>query len=59
LWKLRTELMGDGIQPRTIVTRYREAATAARGSECALEVVHSEPQSRRLPPAAAAMSNLG
>ena len=32
-WKLRTALVGDAIQPRTIVTRYGEAAAKGRRQE--------------------------
>jgi len=53
LWKLRLELRGDGIQPKTIVTRYRAKSKATEDSHRTLAR-----SSHQLPPAAA-VSKLG
>jgi len=58
-WKLRLELLGDSIQPKTIVTHYRERATATRDSLPAQQISSSIPRAQQLPPAAAAMSKMG
>ncbi|MDX2435962.1 MAG: cobalamin-dependent protein [Acidobacteriota bacterium] len=56
LWKIRLKLIGDGMQPKTIVTRYSAAAAAGRLSEC--RTAGSKEREARLefPPAAAAMT---
>ena len=56
LWKLRLELFGDTVHPRTIVTRYPAAARVSQ-----LSAEKTAPQSARLPvhqlpPATAAAS---
>ena len=58
LWKLRLELFGDMVQPRTIVTRYPAAAQVSR-----LSAGKTAPRSARLPvhqlpPATAAASRI-
>jgi hypothetical protein len=58
MWKLRLRLLGDMIQPTTIVTRFRRhgAAVAAAG---ALPMIGDSRRDRRVPPAAAAASRAG
>ena len=56
LWKLRIKLVGDGIQPKTIVTRYREPSTGAVESRLTRQSSPGTPSARQLPPAAAAFS---
>ena len=57
LWKLRLDLFGDGIQPRTIITRYDEHAKAGSGSRFKGRLVLEDQANRQLPPAAAAFSH--
>ena len=59
LWKLRLRLLGDSIQPKTIVTRYRRQTKAAAGSRSTRRSMPSNPKAQQLPPAAAAMSKTG
>jgi len=59
LWKLRIGLLGDGIQPKTIVTHYREQPTAAAGSRSTRWSLPEDPRTQQLPPATAAMSKTG
>ena len=59
LWKLRLQLLGDGIQPKTIVTHYLEQSAAAAGSRSTRRSLPSNPRAQQLPPAAAAMSKTG
>ena len=54
LWKLRLDLFGDGIQPRTIVTRYNEQAQTGSGSRFKGRPVREDQGQQQLPPAAAA-----
>jgi hypothetical protein len=56
LWKLRVQLRGDGIQPRTIVTRYRRSEKAAETPRSTQAPASGELDTRRLPAAAAAAS---
>jgi hypothetical protein len=56
LWKLRLKVVGDRLQPKTIVTHY-PAAAVARELTCASSVApHRRTEVQQLPPAAAAMS---
>ena len=56
LWKLRIKLVGDGIQPKTIVTRCRQQSTGAVESRFMRQSSPGIPSARQLPPAAAAFS---
>jgi len=58
LWKLRVRLVGDGIQPRTILTRNLGCASAAPAVPRRRESLPAAPKTRQLPPAAAAASRL-
>jgi len=57
LWKLRLDLFGDGIQPRTIVTRYNEQSKAGTGGRFKGQSVIDDQADRKLPRAAAAFSH--
>jgi hypothetical protein len=46
-WKLRIRVFGDGIQPRTIVTRYKAAAQAASGGTA--DIVSIRPAANEAP----------
>ncbi|MEX1311235.1 MAG: cobalamin-dependent protein [Candidatus Sulfomarinibacteraceae bacterium] len=59
LWKLRIRLRGDGIQPRTIVTRYRRHSDAMVVLRETREALADHPRGRQIPPAAAAVSRGG
>ncbi len=56
LWKLRLDLFGDGIQPRTIITRYDEQTQARSGARFKRPSIIEEQANRKLPRAAAAFS---
>jgi len=58
LWKLRLRLFGDTIQPKTIVTRYRQRS-AAVDPAVTLPKASDGPQTPQLPRAAAAASRVG
>ena len=56
LWKLRLQLIGDTIQPKTIVTRDHSSAAEIRGSRRVQLPFSDSIQDRQLPQAAAAVS---
>ena len=58
LWKLRIRLRGDGIQPKTIVTRYRRGGASVPALREVRDAV-SDNSDRRLPSVAAAVSRGG
>ena len=59
LWKLRLDLFGDGIQPKTIVSRDLGSAGCEIGVDTIAAPLPMTRQERRLPPAAAAVSRAG
>jgi radical SAM superfamily enzyme YgiQ (UPF0313 family) len=59
LWKLRLDVRGDGIQPRTVVTRYKKQSATMAGSRFGRQPMLEDQARRQLPPAAAAFSRLG
>jgi radical SAM superfamily enzyme YgiQ (UPF0313 family) len=56
LWKLRLDILGDGIQPRTIVTRCRSRSKVKTGSRFNEQSTLADLRNRQLPAAAAAFS---
>jgi len=54
LWKLRLEIFGDRLQPRTIVTRLAAATAAGRSAASNTTLVVRPSEDRRLPSEAAA-----
>jgi hypothetical protein len=54
LWKVRLKLIGDMVQPRTIVTRFHRAAEARQLPVVTTTSLDRRLQKRQLPPAAAA-----
>jgi hypothetical protein len=57
LWKLRLDLLGDGLQPKTIITRYRDRSAVKPNAQVNRELFTTDSIHRQLPPAAAAMSH--
>ncbi len=55
-WKLRLDLFGDGIQPKTIVTRYNGQSKAQTGSRFNGRSVIEDKATQQLPQAAAAFA---
>ena len=58
LWKLRLRLVGDMVQPRTIVTRYHATAEVSRLVTRQTEAFGGRLQVHQLPPATAATSRV-
>ncbi len=56
LWKLRIKILGDHVQPKTIVTRYRAAAVAGEMVDSGTGFRAGLEEAQQLPPAAAAIS---
>jgi len=56
LWKARVKLLGDSIQPKTIVTHYPAGQPVGQASADAIERQRASTVALELPPAAAAVS---
>jgi len=56
LWKLRLDLLGDGLQPKTIITRYTEQAGTRSESLFTARPGNEKQPNKKLPRAAAAFA---